>query len=109
MNDTNFYCDMTALSTDHRARYQEFEKLFSDKIKSISEIPNGYTLSFSMNPDNFILAAEFVTFERLCCPFLSFSMNVTSGEELGQLSITGPEGSKQFIQAELGLTPQTPA
>jgi len=103
MNDTKYFCNLTALTSDERERYQEFEKLFSDKIQSISEVPNGYALSFPMNPANFILVAEFVTYERRCCSFLSFSLNANSGEELGVLSITGPQDAKQFIQAELGL------
>lgn len=103
MNDTTYYCDISALTTEERNRYQEFEQVFSDKIKGISEVPDGYALKFPMSPENFILIAEFVTYEQRCCPFLSFSLNINSGEELGELAITGPEDAQQFIQAELGL------
>jgi len=54
MNDPIYFCNLTALTSAERERYQEFEKLFSDKIQSISEVPNGYALSFPMNPANFI-------------------------------------------------------
>lgn len=103
MNDTNYFCDLTALTSGERKRYQEFGKLLPEKIQSISEKPNGYALSFPMTPANFTLVAEFVTYESRCCPFLSFSLNVVSGQALAVLSITGPQDAKPFLQAELGL------
>ena len=65
MEDTKYFCDLTALTTDERGRYREFEKLLPSKIKSISEIADGYALSFPMSPENFTLVAEFVTYESV--------------------------------------------
>jgi hypothetical protein len=47
-------------------------------------------------------AAEFIANERLCCPFFGFAVEV--GPEGGALwlRLTGREGIKPFIQAELG-------
>ena len=101
--DTKYYCDFTAITTEERDRYQEFEKLLFHKIKSIDEVRNGYALSFPMTPENFTLMAEFVTYEGRCCPFLSFALKSNSGEDLAILEIIGPEDAHQFIRAELGL------
>ena len=103
MNDTKYFCDVTTLTSKERERYRGFEKQLPDKIKSISEVPNGYVLSFPMNSENYTLFAEFVTYESRCCSFLSFALKVNSEEDLATLDITGPEDAKQFIQAELGL------
>ena len=103
MNATKYYCDISTLTAEERGRYPEFEKLLSTQIQSISELPNGYSLSFPMNPKNFTLVAEFVTLESRCCPFLSFSLKANAGEDAGSLSITGPEDAKPFIQAEMGF------
>jgi hypothetical protein len=103
MNDTNYLCDLTALTPEERKRYQEFEALLPGKIQSISEEPDGYALSFPMTPTNFTLVAEFITYESRCCPFLSFSLIANSGQDLGVLKITGPQDAKPFLQAELGL------
>lgn len=103
MNDTKYFCNLTALTSEERERYQEFEKLLFNKVKSISEVPNGYAISFPMNPQSYTLFAEFVAYESRCCSFLSFALKVNSGEDLAILDITGPEDAKQFIQAELGL------
>lgn len=53
-------------------------------------------------------AAEFITLERLCCPFLSFQLAVA--EEKGPLwiTLTGPEGVNDFLRLELELGPADP-
>ena len=103
MHDAKYFCDLTALNSEERKRYREFESLLPNKIKSMSEQDNGYTLSFSMTPENFTLVAEFITYESRCCPFLSFSLNTASGEQMSTLRITGELDAKPFIAAELGL------
>jgi hypothetical protein len=47
--------------------------------------------------------AEFVGFERLCCPV--FALTIEAEAERGPvwLRITGREGVKPFARAELGL------
>ncbi len=103
MKDANYFCDLTALTAEERKRYQEFEKLLHLKVRSISEQDNGYTLSFPMSSENFLLIAEFVTYESRCCPFLSFSISANSGDEDGSLAISSAPDAKPFIAAELGL------
>jgi hypothetical protein len=44
--------------------------------------------------------AEFVSNERLCCPFLEFTLNVIADEEPVSLSLTGPAGTQEFLRAE---------
>jgi hypothetical protein len=46
--------------------------------------------------------AEWLAMERLCCPFLTFHLEIS--ERPGyRLTITGPEGTAEFIQAEFEL------
>ena len=46
--------------------------------------------------------ADFIAKERLCCPFFGFALQLEpEGGELW-LSLTGREGVKPFIQAEIG-------
>lgn len=103
MNDSKYFCDLSALNDEERLRYREFETLLGPKIAAISEQENGYTVSFPMSPENYLLIAEFVTYESRCCPFLSFSLSANSGEENGSLAISAAPDAKAFIAAELGL------
>jgi hypothetical protein len=43
---------------------------------------------------------EFVVNERLCCPFLKFTLTVFSNGEPVSLSLTGPLGTQEFLLAE---------
>ena len=44
--------------------------------------------------------AEFISNERLCCPFLRFTLNVNSNQGPVSLSLTGPHGTQEFLRAE---------
>jgi hypothetical protein len=47
--------------------------------------------------------AEFVGRERLCCPFLTFMLDVAQDQGPLMLRLTGAAGVKDFIRAELDL------
>lgn len=42
--------------------------------------------------------------ERLCCPFLNFQLEVNGKHKDWWLSLTGPEGVKDFLDAEFALS-----
>ena len=46
---------------------------------------------------------EFVSLERLCCPFLTFTLDVAPDQGPLMLRLTRAAGVKDFIRAELGL------
>jgi hypothetical protein len=97
-----FACDMTAIALEHRgAHLVTIEKLFQS-LKAIRELSNGYAFELPNESDLLRLAAEFVTLERLCCPFFGFSIEIEREGGAVCLSLTGREGVKPFIMAEIG-------
>ena len=103
MPDSPFYCDLTALSAEQRKSYEALIPRMMATFKQIDELPNGYRLPFTPGNETLGITAEFISFESLCCPFLDFSLQVLSNDEQAYLDITGPEGVKDFLQAELGM------
>ena len=100
--ETVFACNPSALSKEQRLRYSVLTKqLFSTK-QEIKELPDVSAISFSANPQTIKDAAEFITYERLCCPFLNFEVAV-EGENLS-LRLKGAEGVREFLKAELRIT-----
>jgi hypothetical protein len=100
--ESPFACDMTAIAPEQRgAHLATIERLFRS-VKTIRELPNGY--AFQLADDSNILrsAAEFITLERLCCPFFGFGIEVESEGGAICFSLTGREGVKPFIMAEIG-------
>jgi hypothetical protein len=97
-----FACDMKAMTPAQRKRHSEIlvPALKSARL-SASELADGYAFQFPSDAKTFATMSEWIGNERLCCPFFAFDIHV--GENLAPmvLRITGPEGVKQFIQAEL--------
>ena len=55
------------------------------------------------NPERLLLLAEFMTLEALCCPFFTLALQAACDGGPLRLRITGPDGVKPFIRAELGI------
>ena len=101
-NESPFACDMTAIAPEQRgAHLATIERLFRS-VEAIRDLPNGYAFQLSNESDILRLAAEFVTLERLCCPFFGFTIEVEREGGAVCLSLTGREGVKPFIMAEIG-------
>jgi hypothetical protein len=44
--------------------------------------------------------AEWMTMERLCCPFLTLQISASGNQPDWLLTLTGPEGTKPLLDAE---------
>ena len=85
----------------HLAKSRE---LFS-QIQETRELPNGHELRFANETDVLQRLADFVSLEKLCCPFLRFEIEVEAEYGPVWLRLTGREGVKEFIREEIsGLT-----
>ena len=97
-----FACDMAAIEASKRGQHiATIDDLFR-RAGDIREMPNGYAFRLPNESDVLLKAAEFITLERLCCPFFGFSLEVEPEGGAIWLSLTGREGVKPFIQAEIG-------
>jgi hypothetical protein len=73
--------------------------LFSS-LRQIRELSNGY--EFRLDGSNVILkAAEFISLEKLCCPFLNFTLEVEAENGSVWLGLTGRKGVKAFVREEI--------
>jgi hypothetical protein len=100
--ESPFACDMTAITQEQRGPHLAIiEKLFG-AIESIRELPNGYAFTLRNDADTLLAAAEFIALERLCCPFFGFGLEIEREGGAIWLSLTGREGVKSFIMAEIG-------
>jgi len=75
------------------------------QIQETRELSNGYEFRFADESDLLRRLAEFVSLEKLCCPFLRFDIEVEAERGPVWLRLTGREGVKEFIREEIsGLT-----
>ena len=100
--ESPFACDMTAIAPEQRgAHIATIERLFRF-AQNMRELPDGYAFELPNEPDALMTAAQFIALERLCCPFFGFGIEVEREGGSVWLSLTGREGVKPFIMAEIG-------
>jgi hypothetical protein len=97
-----FYCDLKALTTEQRARYEELSKTLLGSVEEKRELRNGY--AFRLNASvPMTVAAEWAELESKCCPFFGFQIERERERGALWLRLTGRDGVKQFIRSEFGL------
>ena len=101
MKETPIACRMDALTKEERDRRAELFARLSAAVHQIQELTNGFSLTVSPVPNIWMTAAEFISLESRCCPFLSFSLEVEAEDGPVSMRITGRAGVKQFLATEL--------
>ena len=92
------------LSPEQRERHQALGQQLESAVQEVQELPDGYAIRYSAETVSVLTLAEFITFERLCCRFLNFGLEVEREEGPVWLRITGGEGVKEFLRAEIGIS-----
>jgi hypothetical protein len=102
-NEPPFACNMKALNAEQRQRYDVLARQLQTTMQEIKELPNGYAFRLPSVPSAVQDAAEWITYERLCCPFFDFGLEVERNGGALWLRLTGREGVKPFIRSEFGM------
>ena len=91
---------MSVLSPAQRERHLATSRELFSSLRQMRELADGY--EFRIEGANVILqAAEFVSLERLCCPFLNFNIEVEAENGSVWLRLTGRDGVKAFVREEI--------
>jgi hypothetical protein len=98
-----FACSLTALTAEQRKRHAELRKTLGESVKEVQELPDGYAFRLPDDAKTILSAAEFISYEKLCCPFFKFNLEIESDGKPVWLKLTGREGVKQFLKTEFGL------
>ena len=96
-----FACIMDAIEPEKRPKHIANAKHLFHSIKEFRELPNGYAFRLPGDSEMVLKIAEFISLEKLCCPFFGFIVEVESEGGDAWLHLTGREGVKPFIQTEI--------
>jgi hypothetical protein len=94
-------CDLNAIQADQRDKHQFTAQQLLATVEHMRELPDGYALRLPA-ATSLIKLAEFISLERRCCPFFKFVVEVEPQNGPIWLHLTGAEGVKQFVAAEVG-------
>lgn len=93
-------CNLGAISAADRLRYAILAKRVKAAISDPRELPGGYVFTIGAAEMSLPDLAEWVSFERLCCPFLTFQIEVSGREAVWRMTLTGPTGVKSILEHE---------
>jgi len=102
-NESPLACNMAALSDEQRKRILVLVQQIRTSGQELRELPDGYALRLPTESATVRDVAEYITLERMCCPFFHFEMEVEQEGGPMWLRLTGREGVKEFTKLELGL------
>jgi hypothetical protein len=96
-------CIRDAILAGERPRYAALAAKLRAAARQPQELSNGYAIPLDEGAMSVVEAAEWISLERKCCPFLKLAIEVEGTGRL-TLRLTGPDGVKEFLNAELKIT-----
>ena|GEM_PF-1724158 len=101
--ESPFACNATGLNKEQRQRWTSLLKRLNDSKQEVRELADGYAFRFAAEPSTVQELAEFITYERICCPFFDLEVAVEREGGPAWLRLRGREGVKDFIRDEFGI------
>ena len=99
-----FACNLNAISVADSPRYNELGKRLRTTMMKPTETLDGYRFRLDYDKMSLREVAEWISMERLCCPFLTFQLETSGTEDEFSLRLGGPFGVKGLLQAEFLVT-----
>jgi hypothetical protein len=96
-------CDLNALTPAERARRRTLVGALTHAIVGRAELDHGFELRVDSARLDLPALAEWIALERRCCRFLHFTIELAAGDGPVTLAVSGSDGVKDFLRAEMGL------
>jgi hypothetical protein len=97
---TPLVCNMDVFTPAEREDHMRSTTQLYQSVQVIQEVENGYEFIFPNESEIITGMGKFISNERLCCPFLEFTLKIPSSNAPISLLLTGPEGTQEFLRAE---------
>ena len=94
-------CNWLALTAVQQERQRALYRQLRADVEEVVELEDGYAFRHSSDRAMLLAVAEFVSNERLCCPFFEFGITVERAGGAVWLRITGAGEAKQVLRAEI--------
>ncbi len=95
-----FFCNLSAISPAQRPHYSQLVKKIRAAVRKRTEVREGYEFMLDSRAVELVEIAEWISLERLCCPFLTLEISTSGKQSPWLLRLTGPAGVKPLIREE---------
>ena len=93
-----FACNMDAFTSEQRVRHMALVREHLAAADLTEELPDGFRLRYDKGSHRYAGLAEWITLERLCCPWIQFGLAL-DGERV-ELSLRAPEAARPVLAEE---------
>jgi hypothetical protein len=97
-------CNPNALTPEQQERWMVVGLQLYAAVQEVQELPDGYAFRLPSDAEMLLLVAEDLNFERLCCPFIHFTLDIAPNGAPFWLRFTGGEGVKEFLRINFETT-----
>jgi len=101
MTDLPIACTLQEAELQRR-RIDLLERVFARAHES-RPVADGYAIRFAADDAALAELLQLIRLERQCCAFMKFRLTVEPADGPVWLELTGPEGTKSFLESTLGL------
>ncbi|GAC1393572.1 MAG: hypothetical protein NVS4B11_00150 [Ktedonobacteraceae bacterium] len=106
-SDPVLACNIAAIPKEFRPVHQaNTERVFAS-VQEVRELSTGYALRLANETDLLQTVVAFLSYERLCCPFFHFRLEIEPNQGPVWFHITGVIDVKDFLQSEGFVPPAT--
>lgn len=99
--ETDFACNLIVLDEQEREQFASLTDDLFAAVQETRELENGFAFRFFNRSEQLVQIAKFIERESRCCPFLGFTLEIEPSAGPVWLYITGAEGTRAFLLAEL--------
>ncbi len=103
-SDPVLVCNSAAIPKEVRPLHQANTERIFTSVREVRELETGYALRLADEGDLLQTVAAFLHYERLCCPFFHFTLEIEPDQGPVWLHVTGVTDVKAFLQSE-GFAP----
>lgn len=93
-------CDLNAIPPENRAEHVVTAQQLFALSQEVWELANGIAFRLPNDSETLLQAARFISHERECCPFFTFTLEVQPKGGPLWLRLAGGEGVKEFLLSE---------
>ena len=93
-------CDLKAIEAWQRPRYENLVMRLRAAVQERNNRDDGYAYTLDSAGITLPEVAEWMSMERLCCPFLTLQLSAAGNQDNWILTLTGPAGVKPLLDGE---------
>jgi hypothetical protein len=98
-------CNPNAISQEDLHRYKDLFRRVQAAIIGRRELEDGCAFRLDGGSVSLPDVAQWISLERLCCPFFTFQLQTKAGEPDCWLTLQGPHDAKAIIDQEFATEP----